>query len=50
MKDLAEEYHVKLLESVADYDDELMMMYLEGEERFPEDQLKQAIRKGYNTC
>ena len=44
MKELADEYHVKLLEAVADHDDELMMMYLEGED-IPKEQLKQAIRK-----
>lgn len=44
MKDIAQEYHVNLLEAVAEYDDELMMKYLEGEE-IPEDQLKKAIRK-----
>ncbi|UZQ85551.1 elongation factor G [Thermoclostridium stercorarium] len=44
MKALAEEYHVKLLEAVADFDDELMMKYLEGEE-ISEEQLKKAIRK-----
>jgi len=44
MKELADEYRVKLLEAVADYDDELMMKYLEGEE-ISEEQLKKAIRK-----
>ena len=44
MKELVDEYHVKLLEAVADYDDELMVKYLEGEE-ISEEQLKKAIRK-----
>ncbi|NLW22788.1 MAG: elongation factor G [Tissierellia bacterium] len=42
--ELAEEYREKLLESIADYDDELMMKYLEGEEISPEEIIK-AIRK-----
>ena len=44
MKDLAEEYREKLLESVAETDDELAMKYLEGEE-ITIDELKAAIRK-----
>ncbi len=44
LKTLAEEYREKLLEAVADQDEELMMMYLEGEEIDP-DQLRAAIRK-----
>ena len=43
MQDLAEEYRENLLESIADYDDELMMKYLEGEEISAEDIIK-AIR------
>ena len=45
MKDLAEEYRENLIDEVSNYDDELMMLYLEGEE-IPEDMLKKAIRKG----
>ncbi|EUJ33921.1 elongation factor G [Listeria floridensis FSL S10-1187] len=45
MKDLAEEYHGKLVEAVAELDEELMMKYLEGEE-ITKDELKAAIRKG----
>ena len=32
MKDLANEYHDKMIEAVAEQDEELMMKYLEGEE------------------
>src|SRR3712207_3771656 len=42
--DVAEEYRERLLEAVADQDEELMMMYLEGEEIDP-DQIRAAIRK-----
>src|SRR5918997_5153328 len=44
VRDLAEEYREKLLEAVADQDEELMMMYLDGEEINP-DQIRAAIRK-----
>ncbi len=44
VQELAEEYREKLLEAVADQDEELMMMYLEGEEIEP-DQIRAAIRK-----
>ena len=47
MRDLAEEYRVKMLEAVSDFDDEIMMRYLEGEE-IPQDMLRAAIRKA--TC
>jgi elongation factor G len=47
MKELAEEYRAKLLEAVAEVDEDLMMKYLEGEEiTVPE--IKAALRKG--TC
>ena len=39
-----EEYRTKLIEAVADFDEELMMKYLDGEEISIEE-LKQAIRK-----
>ncbi|HHE54246.1 MAG TPA: elongation factor G [Caldithrix abyssi] len=42
--DQANEYHTDILESVADYDEELMMKYLEGEE-ISVAELKSAIRK-----
>ena len=44
MKDKAEEYRDKLINAVADYSDELMEKYLEGEEISVE-LLKSAIRK-----
>jgi len=43
MQDLAEEYRGKLLESISEFDDEIMMKYLEGEE-VPEADIKAAIR------
>ena len=42
--DQANEYHTSILESVADYDEELMVKYLDGEE-ITVDELKSAIRK-----
>ena len=44
MKDLAEEYRMKLLEAAAEEDDTIMMKYLEGEE-IGVDELKAAIRR-----
>src|SRR3712207_5816065 len=44
MRDLAEEYREQLLEAVGDQDEELMVLYLEGEEIEP-DQIREAIRK-----
>jgi len=44
MKDLAEEYHEKLLEAVAEQDDELMEKYFGGEE-ITIDEIKAVIRK-----
>jgi len=44
MLDLAEEYRDKLLESVSDFDEEIMEMYLEGEE-VPAAKIRAAIRK-----
>ena len=44
MRDLADEYREKLLEAVSDFDDDIMMMYLEGED-IPVDMIKAAIRK-----
>ncbi|QQY79417.1 translation elongation factor 2 (EF-2/EF-G) [Keratinibaculum paraultunense] len=42
--DLAEEYRENLLENIAEYDEELMIKYLEGEEITPEE-ITRAIRK-----
>ena len=43
-KEQAEEYRNKLIEALADHDEEVMMKYLEGEELTVEE-LKKAIRK-----
>lgn len=43
MTDLAEEWHEKLLESVAEFDEELMMKFLEGEE-ITQEEIKKTIR------
>ena len=43
--DLANEYRDKMIEKAADFDDELMDKYLEGEE-ISEELIKRAIRKG----
>ncbi len=44
MRDLAEEYREKLMDAVSDFDDEIMELYLEGEEVSVE-KIKAAIRK-----
>ncbi|MDQ3377350.1 MAG: elongation factor G [Actinomycetota bacterium] len=44
MQEISAEYREKLVEAVADQDEELMMMYLEGEEMDAE-QIRAAIRK-----
>ena len=44
-KELADEYHEKLVEAVAELDEDLMEKYLGGEE-ITTDELKAAIRKG----
>lgn len=41
---IAEEYRQKLIEAISDYDDEIMMKYVEGEE-ISEKEIKAAIRK-----
>ncbi|WP_226660064.1 elongation factor G [Pseudalkalibacillus hwajinpoensis] len=46
-KEQAEEYRTKLIEAVAELEEDLMMKYLEGEELTVEE-IKAAIRKG--TC
>jgi len=45
LKELAQEYRTKLLEAVAEQDDELMIKYLEGEE-LTQEEIKAALRKG----
>ena len=45
MLELAQEYREKLLDCVADIDDDIMMMVLEGEE-VPADLIRAAIRRG----
>ncbi len=45
MKELAEEYHNKMIESVAEQDEELMMKYLDGEE-LSEEEIKKGLRVG----
>ena len=48
-KEQAQEYRDKLVETVAEGDDDLMMKYLEGEE-ITNDELKAAIRKETCAC
>ena len=43
-RELADEYRLKLIESIADHDDHLMEAYLEGEEITPE-HLREVIRQ-----
>ena len=49
MKDEAELYRQELVEKICELDDELMMMYLEGEEPTNE-QMKAALRKATCEC
>ena len=49
MKDDAELYHTELVEKVCELDDDLMMMYLEGEEPSVE-QMKAVLRKATCEC
>ena len=44
MMDLAEEYREKLMDAVSSFDDDIAMMYLEGEE-VPVDMIKKVIRE-----
>ena len=44
MKELAARYRDSLLEAVSDFDDDIMELYLDGEE-VPQDKIKAAIRK-----
>ena len=48
MMDLANEYREKLLDAVSMFDDEIMEMYLEGQE-IPTDKIRAAIRKATVT-
>jgi elongation factor G len=45
VREVAEEYRTKLIESVAETDDDLMGKYLEGEE-LTEEEIHQALRRG----
>ena len=45
MKELSKEYHDKMVEAVAEQDEELMMKYLEGEE-LSEAEIKKGLRTG----
>ncbi|PXV90190.1 translation elongation factor 2 (EF-2/EF-G) [Lachnotalea glycerini] len=49
MKDDAELYRQELIEKICELDDDLMMMYLEGEEPSDEE-LKKVLRKGTCEC
>ena len=49
MKELADKYHEELVEKVCELDDDLTMMYLEGEEPSVEE-LKKVMRKGTCEC
>ncbi len=49
LKDMAEEYHEKMIEAVAETDDDLMEKYLGGEE-LTEAEIKAAIRKATIAC
>ena len=44
MMDLAQEYRQKLLEAISMFDDEIMEMYLDGQD-IPTDRIRSAIRK-----
>ncbi len=49
LKAKAEEYRAKLVEAVAEQDDELMMKYLDGEE-LTEEEINKGIRLGTLAC
>ncbi len=49
MKDQADKYRQELVEKICELDDDLMMMYLEGEEP-TNDQLKAVLRKATCDC
>jgi len=45
MVELANEYHTAMIEHIAEIDDAIMEKYLAGQESFPEEEIKRAIRK-----
>jgi len=45
MEEIAAEYREKLMDAVSEEDEEIMMLYLEGEE-VPEEMIMKALRKG----
>lgn len=45
LREEAKKYHTSLIEAVADYDENLLIKYLEGEEILPED-IRRALRQG----
>jgi elongation factor G len=45
LKELAQKYHSELVETACEFDDELMMKYLDGED-ITIDEIKAALRKG----
>ena len=49
MKDLAQEYHDRMVEQICELDDELTEKFLDGQEVSMED-LKKALRKGTCEC
>ena len=48
-KEKAEQYRAELIEAVADFDDNIMERFLEGETNFSEDELRLGIRKATMT-
>jgi elongation factor G len=48
---LSEEYRKKMIESIAEFNDELMMKYLDGKENeITQDEIHEAIRRGTISC
>ncbi len=48
-KEKAVEYRHALIEAIADFDDEIMEKFLEGEEEFSDDEIRRGIRKATMT-
>ena len=48
-KEKAEQYRAELIEAIADFDDNIMERFLEGETNFTEDELRIGIRKATLT-